>query len=96
MSVFDIPEMTSELRRSSDGHAIRIAILEQQLGVLEQDVAEHRALSQRMCDILDGIRSDIAGAKGFAKAIVFSGTALALIIGALWTINWLKIPVPVF
>lgn len=92
IDIAGIPELHTELRRATDGHAIRLSMLEQQVGVLERDVQDHKALTKRMCDTLDQIRIELSSAKGFLKALTLSGAALILILSTLWAISWLKVP----
>lgn len=83
---------TGAARRSTDSHHVRLTLLEKQVETLEMDVHEHKLLSQKMCDILDEIRLDLSGAKGFLKAAVIAGSILVLLVSALWTMQWIKIP----
>ena len=93
MDAYGIPELHTELRRASDGHAIRLSMLEQQVGILERDVKDHKDMTTRMCNTLDEIRIEISGAKGFLKALTLAGAGVVLILSTLWAIKWLNIPV---
>jgi hypothetical protein len=80
-------------RRASDDFNVRLTLVENAVIDLERDINDHRKMTERMCDTLDEIRLEISSAKGFLKAVVIGTGIFVVIVGALFTIQWLKVPV---
>ncbi len=76
----------------STDNDIDIAMLQQDMKNVKQELTEHKEVQSKLLDVLTAIQLDMSSAKGFLKAITICATIFVVFVTGAYTVNWLQIP----
>jgi hypothetical protein len=76
----------------STDNDVKIAMLQQDMKNVKQELTEHKEVQSKLLDVLTAIQLDMSSAKGFLKAITICAAIFVIFVTGAYTVNWLQIP----